>query len=136
MQVHGKCHCGAISLTAEVDPKKALLCHCTDCQVLSGSAYRTLVPARADGFRILSGKPKAYVKTADSGAKRAQVFCPDCGTPLYSIPAEGDPEIYMLRVGMLAERDALPPRVQIWTHSAQDWSANLDSVRGFAKQFA
>ncbi|MGD8810321.1 MAG: GFA family protein [Gammaproteobacteria bacterium] len=135
MHVHGKCHCGAITLTAEVDPKKALLCHCTDCQVLSGSAYRTLVPARADGFKILSGKPKSYVKTADSGAKRAQVFCPDCGTALYSIPDEGDPEIYMLRVGMLAERDALQPRTQIWTHSAQEWSGDLSGVKAFAGQF-
>lgn len=135
MQVHGKCHCGAITLTAEVDPKQALLCHCTDCQVLSGSAYRVLVPARAEGFRLLSGTPKSYVKTADSGATRAQVFCPDCGTPLYSTPAEGEPDIYMLRTGMLAERDALSPRTQIWTHYAQKWSGDLGAIKGFARQF-
>ena len=40
MQVTGKCHCEAISFKAEVDPGRAVLCHCTDCRVMSGGPYR------------------------------------------------------------------------------------------------
>ena len=39
MKVEGACHCGFISVEAEIDPKKVSICHCTDCQTISGSAF-------------------------------------------------------------------------------------------------
>ena len=86
MKVDGRCHCGHIAYEAEVDPGKVVICHCTDCQTLSGSAFRTVVPTNEGTFKLLSGEPKVYVKTGESGNKRVQTFCPDCGTPIYSGP--------------------------------------------------
>ena len=40
MKVDGQCHCGAIAYKAEIDPAKSQVCHCTDCQVLTGTVYR------------------------------------------------------------------------------------------------
>ena len=40
MKIDGGCHCGYITYTAEIDPETSGLCHCTDCQTLSGSAFR------------------------------------------------------------------------------------------------
>ena len=79
MKIDGQCHCGNISYEAEVDPATARICHCTDCQVLSGTAFRTVVSAKDENFTLLRGNPKTYIKTAESGAKREQAFCPDCG---------------------------------------------------------
>jgi hypothetical protein len=45
MKVEGSCHCGQISFEAEVDPLTVSICHCTDCQTLTGSAYRVTVPS-------------------------------------------------------------------------------------------
>ena len=70
MKVDGACHCGKIRYEAEIDPAMVTICHCTDCQVLSGSAFRTVVPAPKASFRLLSGQPKIYVKTGDSGTRR------------------------------------------------------------------
>ena len=42
MKIEGACHCGYITYKAEMDPKHAGICHCADCQMLSGSAFRTL----------------------------------------------------------------------------------------------
>lgn len=64
MKIDGACHCGDIRYEAEVDPAAVAICHCTDCQTLSGSAFRTVVPARRSDFRLLAGQPKAYLKTA------------------------------------------------------------------------
>ena len=50
MKIDGACHCGYISYLAEIDPEKAGLCHCTDCQTLSGSAFRVSVPAAREGL--------------------------------------------------------------------------------------
>ncbi len=90
MKIDGSCQCGAITFEAEIDPKQVNICHCTDCQAFSGSAFRVSVPAAAKDFKLLSGEPKAYVKTAESGNKRVQMFCPTCGSHLYTVPSETD----------------------------------------------
>jgi hypothetical protein len=121
MKIDGSCHCGAIRYEAEVDPGKVSLCHCTDCQVLSGSAFRTTVRAAEVDFRILTGVPKAYVKIAESGAKRIQAFCPDCGTPLYATSAGDGPKMFGIRLGTVRQRHELVPARQFWRRSALTW---------------
>ena len=80
-----------------------------------------------------SPAPKTYVKTAESGNRRAQVFCGDCGTPLYSADAVGA-RTYTLRIGPLAERAQLPPQRQIWCEAALPWTRDLLKVPGTPKQ--
>ncbi len=54
MKIDGGCHCGYIAYEAEADPTKAMICHCTDCQTLSGSAFRTVLPTREGSFKLRS----------------------------------------------------------------------------------
>jgi len=132
MRIDGACHCGFITYTAEIEPDKVGICHCTDCQTLTGTAFRVSVAAAKEGFH-LNGEPKIYVKTAESGAKRAQAFCPECGTPLYSA-AVNDPQVFNIRVGTARQRAELRPRTQGWCRSARDWVMDLQSIKQFAKQ--
>ena len=134
MKINGSCHCGNITYKAEIDPADVGICHCTDCQHLSGSAFRTVVRVAGDTFKIIAGDPTIYVKTAESGARRVQRFCPRCGTPIYST-AEGDePKLYSIRVGTVRQRAALVPKVQIWTRSQLHWVTGLGSVRSLDRQ--
>src|SRR5262245_30855383 len=80
MTIDGHCHCGQITFEAEVDPNAMLICHCTDCQTLTGSVYRAVVSAPATHFVLRTGAPTSYVKTAESGNKRRHAFCGNCGT--------------------------------------------------------
>lgn len=127
MKVEGKCHCGAISYEAIVDPEKCGVCHCTDCQAFSGAPFRASVPARREDFHLLSGTPKTYVKTADSGAKRAQTFCEICGSPIYATSPD-DPKIYNLRLGAVKQRAQIVPKRQIWCSSALPWAMDIRNV--------
>lgn len=133
MKIEGACHCGAITYEALVDPDKVAVCHCTDCQTLSGSAFRTVVPAPRAAFTLRGGQPKIYVKTAESGAKRAQAFCPKCGTPIYS-SAAGDAAVFFIRVGTARQRAQLRPSSQVWCRSALDWVMDLGSVERSDRQ--
>jgi len=133
MKVEGRCHCGQITYDAIVDPAKVTICHCADCQMLTGSAYRVTVPVPRETFSLRSGQPKTYVKTADSGTKRAHAFCPDCGTPIYSA-AVTDPPTYSLRVGCLQQRAELRPTKQQWCQSALSWAMNLGGIRKISRQ--
>lgn len=123
MQVSGQCHCGAIRFTAEVDPARVIACHCSDCQQFSGAPFRTVLPTPVSQVYI-RGTPKHYVKTADSGNRRAQAFCPECGTHLYSCDVE-QAKVLNLRVGCIDERARLAPTVQIWGRSAMPWLSDL-----------
>lgn len=126
MKIDGACHCGSIKYEAVVDPAKVAICHCMDCQVLSGTAYRTVVPAT--GFKLLAGRPKVYVKTAESGNQRQQAFCAECGTPIFSAPVVDAPALHHLRVGSIRQRAQLPPRSRYWCRSALEWSTDLTDL--------
>ena len=128
MKVQGACHCGQITYEAEVDPDTVRLCNCTDCQMLTGTGFRVSVPARKVTFRLLTGRPKVYVKTADSGTRRRHSFCADCGTPVHSSADSDDPPIYSLRVGCLDKRAQLPPKNRLWCKSALAWAQDISMV--------
>lgn len=134
MKVHGRCHCGRISYEGEADPQRVSLCNCTDCQVLTGTAFRVSVPVPAESFTLLSGTPRSYVKTAESGSRRRHLFCPDCGAPVASTQDSDDPPAYSLRVGCLQERALLPPVARIWCRSALPWVTTLAQIPGRDKQ--
>jgi hypothetical protein len=127
LKVAGRCHCGRISYEAELDPERVSICHCLDCQTLSGSPYRVSVPVAKEHFRLLTGTPRTYVKTAESGNRRTHAFCGDCGAPVYS-SAVDNPPAYSLRVGCLDQRALLPPKKQIWCRSAVPWSADIHAI--------
>jgi hypothetical protein len=130
MKIDGKCHCGFIAFEAEADPARTTLCNCTDCQTLTGTAFRVTVPTEAGSFRLLAGEPSIYVKTADSGAQRRHGFCPRCGTPIYATSTGEDPKAYGVRVGTLSQRDDFAPTRQIWTRSRQPWVNAIADVPG------
>ncbi|MCW5661362.1 MAG: GFA family protein [Burkholderiaceae bacterium] len=134
MQIDGACHCGRISFTAQVDPARVMVCHCSDCQVMSGSPFRAVVPAAVEHF-VLRGEPRRYIKTADSGNRRVQAFCPDCGTPLFATAPENATQV-IIRTGCIRQRAALVPKAQIWQHSALPWIDDVHALPGSPEQQA
>jgi hypothetical protein len=131
MKITGQCHCGQISFSAQADPERVVACHCTDCQKFSGSPFRTTLPVPAENISF-TGTPKQYIKTADSGKRRAQGFCPNCGTQIYACEPE-NPTTFNLRLGCVNERAQLPPKVQFWTCSAMSWLQDLPGVKAHVK---
>lgn len=131
IRIDGQCHCGAVSYEAEIDPERVSVCHCTDCQVLTGSPYRATVHTVRAQLK-LSGAPKCYVKIADSGRKRYQYFCGDCGTPVY-VTGEPDDQEIGLRWGAIRQRASLVPKRQIWCASAVSWAGPVLSVPQHAR---
>jgi len=73
------------------------------------------------------------VKTADSGAKRPQGFCPRCGSAIYSTTVGAEPKAYNFRVGALRQRYELVPRRQVMVRSRQAWvnDGDLDAMAKF-----
>jgi hypothetical protein len=130
MKIDGQCHCGRVTYRAEVDPEAVYICHCTDCQAISGSPYRWGVQVPEANFELLTGTLKTYAKIAASGQTNHQRFCADCASPIYSTLPGVQPAIFNLRLGTARQRGQLQPNRQLWCRSAQAWAVDDgDAVR-------
>ena len=134
MEIDGSCHCGSITYEADVDPNAVFVCHCTDCQSISGSPFRWAVAVSERDFRLLSGQPKTYIKRTESGAKNHQLFCPECASPIYSTTVGVGPKVFNVRLGTARQRAELSPKTQYWCRSAQDWVVIGEPTERFATQ--
>jgi len=116
----GGCQCGAIRYRFSAAPLTLYLCHCTECQKQSSSAFGMSLWLRRADLEFLSGALKFWQRGTDSGGSMVCAFCPDCGTRLYHA-ASHDSEIVSLKAGSLDDTSWLRPIGHIWTRSAQPW---------------
>jgi hypothetical protein len=130
MRIDGGCHCGAVTYEAEIDPAAVVICHCTDCQALTGSPFRVTALARTEYVRLTGQVPRDYVKIGDNGRVRHQRFCGDCGSPLFTIGEGDDAAVTGVRWGSIRQRAVLVPQSQFWCRSAADWLGRLAELPG------
>jgi hypothetical protein len=129
MHVTGSCQCGAVRYEADIDTTAAIrVCHCTDCQKFTGSAFRVAARAVPGSLKLTAAEPRAYVKVAESGNRVEQFFCGTCGSHLYGSVPGIEPKPYTLRVGSIDQRDQLRPTTQIWTRSRLGWVEQLGAL--------
>lgn len=126
LPITGSCHCGHVTYRALVDPSTVSICHCTDCQVLTGSAFRVTVTTSRRDLTLTGAEPSVYLTIGESGGRRHQAFCPTCGSPVWVTGDADDPEVG-LRWGNIRERERLVPMAAIWCSSEVPW---LDDVTG------
>ena len=126
MNITGGCHCGKITYEAKINIDNVVICHCTDCQKLSGAAFRTVVFSEEGTFKLKTGEPQVYVKTVDGGIERGQTFCTHCGSPIYSTSVGDDPnKIYGIRLGTVDQRNMITPNKQKWIGSSHSWTQEI-----------
>ena len=118
LDVNGKCHCGQIDVEAVMKKSELRACHCTDCQQMRGAPPRVIAIAPTNKITVF-GRPKEYIKIADSGNKRIQAFCGNCGTHLFATDLEKS--FFNLRAGFLKQRFDLEPKQHVFTKSSMPW---------------
>ena len=131
MNITGRCYCGDIQYQAETQSNHIVVCHCTDCQRMSSGPFRAVVVTLPNTLTFTQGEPKEYVKTAQSGNKRAQGFCSNCGTALYATNEARENRVYGLRLGSVDQRAEFTPTSQIWARSTLPWLNDLVHVPAF-----
>ncbi len=116
----GGCQCGAVRYRVVGEPVVLAVCHCSECQRQSGSAFGMSLIVPKKSFQILSGETKTFTRKADSGREVECVFCPECGTRVYHVPGLPGDNLN-IKPGTLDDRSWLVPAVHVWTRSKQPW---------------
>ena len=116
----GGCQCGDIRYEVLGVPQQVVVCHCTDCQRQSGSAFGMTLVVNETDFRLTQGEPKTYVLKSDAGRAKLGAFCPGCGTRIYHKPEWRKGRV-SVKPGTLDDTSRLTPDRHIWTASKQPW---------------
>jgi hypothetical protein len=120
----GGCQCGAIRYEISAPPVNCYVCHCTECQKQSASAFGMSVTVRRNALRITCGHLQTYRRPAESGADVSCDFCGACGTRLFH-HKDTTPELMNVKAGTLDDRAGLVPTGHLWLKSAQPWMRAL-----------
>lgn len=116
------------------DPVKAL-CHCRDCQKITGSTYSTNIIVPGDGFEVTSGSPKTISKKADSGSEITSHFCGECGSTLWRDGDTFGPN-KVIKVGVMDDPQAIisaKPAIELYAQERVPWVSAVsgaDQLKG------
>jgi hypothetical protein len=127
----GSCLCGAVRYRVSGEPVIARVCWCRHCQrIASNGTVNAVFP---DTALEVTGATSEYERTADSGNKIRQRFCPRCGSQLFGA-STGRPGVTVVRMGTLDDPSSLRPTINIWKKSAPVWACVDDRLEGFETQ--
>jgi len=116
----GGCLCGGVRMRFQASPCSLGSVAARDCQRQSGSGHAAGWGFAETGFRLISGEPKRYTKTGDSGNTITRCFCPDCGSTVFLL-VSARPHLVTVRVGTLDDPSGFRPESAIFVRSAQPW---------------
>ena len=120
MTITGRCHCGAISYSAEGAPAHHAICHCDDCRRWSGAPMAGWIAFAEDQVTV-TGVPATY-RSSELGSRD---FCAACGTGLFYRNAEFLPGIVDIQSGTLDDPAAQPPGAQIMVKERLGWASGI-----------
>ena len=118
----GGCQCGNIRYRQNGKPLMLYVCHCSDCQKQSSSAFGMSLIMQAQQVEFIRGAEslRSWDTPGENGRIKRCHFCPACGTRV--MHGSDDPsEDVSIKAGSLDDTRGLQPNAHIWLRSAQSW---------------
>ncbi len=121
----GSCLCGAVRFEVHGPLPPIQLCHCTDCRKAQGSAFGANVPVATSDLIWVQGKD--HLRAYESSPGKERVFCPTCGSPIFSRRPD-TPGVVRLRAGTLNAPTGLELGFHFHTADKADWWEIADDL--------
>jgi hypothetical protein len=112
----GGCQCGRVRYRIDAVPYVFYLCHCTECQRHTSSAFGESLRVKSADLEI-EGELKTFRRLSESGKAREGHFCPHCGVRIVHGTTGSD--MVNVKAGTLDDARWLVPAGHIWTRSKQ-----------------
>jgi hypothetical protein len=115
----GQCQCGAVRYTVTGKQVAAFVCHCTDCQRQSASAFGMAAWIAEAEVQVEQGNLQEWIRHTPSGKQMVCRFCGVCGSRLiHQVLGSG---YLSIKPGSLDDPSQCQPIAHIWTRSKQPW---------------
>lgn len=131
LPLSGGCQCGAVRYRLTDMPLVFYLCHCTECQRHTSSAFGESLRFSAGAMEV-DGRLRCTRRESSSGRPREGWFCAECGVRIWH-GSEGLPE-FNIKAGTLDDTSWLVPAGHIWTRSAQPFMTFRDDDLVYEQQ--
>jgi hypothetical protein len=120
-KLDGSCLCGKVTYSCATEPVATAVCHCTDCQKQTGTAFSVIVAVPRDALRVEGDSLASFTTVGtDSGQDVSRQFCRECSSPIASL-ADAIPRLAFIKAGTLDDTSWLEPQTHVWCDSAQPW---------------
>lgn len=128
-KLSGSCLCRAVQFEIENAFRKFFLCHCYQCQKMTGSAHVANLFTNKEAITWLKGEHEVKRYTIP-GRELANVFCSHCGSPVPHISTNG--RALIVPAGSLDGEPSIMPHSHIFMAEKRTWHDEIDSVPQFA----
>ncbi len=125
----GGCWCGAVRYEVSAPALFGGNCYCLDCRKVS-SSHSAVMAVPIAAVKV-TGEVREYASPGDSGAMVTRVFCPVCGTGLFSKGAR--PGVIMVKAGTLDDVEQFKPMASVYASRAPSWDRPPEGVPAFDK---
>jgi len=122
----GACYCRAVTYMVTDAFEYAFICHCSDCQRTTGSAFKPFAGTGARHLTVTSGEEQ-LARLGDEANHNA--FCSRCGSLLYSVVRGGT--YVHVTLGTLLEQPTIKPSAHIFVRSKAPWHVIGDALPQF-----
>ena len=113
------CACGQLRAETTGDPVRISVCHCLNCQRRTGGVFSA--QARWPDAQVrITGEPKTWLHTGDSGGRADFHFCPECGTTIAFV-IEALPGLTAIPLGTFADPDFPAPQFSVYENRKHEW---------------
>ncbi|WP_041521622.1 GFA family protein [Gilvimarinus agarilyticus] len=117
MDISGGCLCKAVQFSVRDEFSAFHLCHCKQCQKISGAANVANLFIKRDALRWKSGENNISVYTVP-GRKISHGFCKTCGCPA---PYLDDDATWVVQAGSLDRSPSLAAQDHIFWAERGHW---------------
>ncbi|WP_444994486.1 GFA family protein [Aliikangiella sp. IMCC44359] len=130
-RLSGQCLCGRVKFSLEENFSNFYLCHCHQCQKITGSAYASNLFTQPDNINWLCGK-EFITRYDDPDRSFTKAFCTRCGSGLPFLSQSGANLI--VPAGCLNEPPEIMPQNNIFCEEQSAWykkGIEAEPVNGF-----
>lgn len=114
----GKCLCGKVEYKVHQAIEDIIMCHCSECRKVQGTAFATNGNVKNENFELVSGKNN--LTEFRENDDKSRFFCSSCGSPIFA-KIKSNPNYTRIRLGLIEGDVNEKIGKHIFTGSKANW---------------
>jgi hypothetical protein len=121
----GQCLCGSVQFKLHQKITDIIICHCSECRKVQGTAFATNGNVKNENFEFISGENN--LTEFKENTNKSRFFCQTCGSPIMA-KLKNNPDYTRIRLGTITNDIKEPIEKHIFTDSKANWDNICDTI--------